>query len=215
MSRLLRPCPSERTPPSTTMTRGRKKDMTIPTTRALTQQRDYRARRAQYVSDLEEKCRALESENDSLRQEVRTLRIKLPATTVHNPAVVETSSQLMHDLSAVTETLSRFQHLVFAEANTFPPPMPMLHAPQRGGQMPSPVSSAASPACSDTRATHAAPRFPRDILCSGHDTSMSVDGMSPSYDDDDDGRSDDSGDRSDSRNSQSIRSHQSVAHRIQ
>ncbi|KAF8918065.1 hypothetical protein CPB85DRAFT_111467 [Mucidula mucida] len=150
------------------MTRGRKKDLTIPTTRALTQQRDYRARRAQYVSDLEEKCRALENENDSLRQEVRTLRIKLPATTVHNPAVVETSSQLMHDLSAVTQTLSRFQHLVFAEANTFPPPMPMLHPPQDGRQfMPSPVSSA----CSDIRATHTAPRFPRDILCSGHDTS--------------------------------------------
>lgn len=32
------------------MTRGRKKDLTIPPSRALAQQRDYRARKAQYVS---------------------------------------------------------------------------------------------------------------------------------------------------------------------
>lgn len=70
------------------MTRGRKKDMTIPPTRALTQQRDYRARRAQYVSDLEDKCHALEAENTCLRQEVAALRTRLPAATAHNPAVV-------------------------------------------------------------------------------------------------------------------------------
>lgn len=71
-----------------TMARGRKKDLTIPPTRALTQQRDYRARRAQYVSDLEDKCRALETENNNLKQEVNALRVQLPAATVYNPAVV-------------------------------------------------------------------------------------------------------------------------------
>lgn len=89
----FRQIPAAYFPPSpTTMTRGRKKDLTIPPTRALTQQRDYRARRAQYVNDLEEKCRALEIENSDLRQEVRSLRVKLPSATVHNPQMVSMSA---------------------------------------------------------------------------------------------------------------------------
>ncbi|KAK0203203.1 hypothetical protein DFS33DRAFT_1438869 [Desarmillaria ectypa] len=60
------------------MTRGRKKDPTIPITRSLVQQRDYRARRAQYIADLEKKCRLLEMENHDLRQELRYLRVPSP-----------------------------------------------------------------------------------------------------------------------------------------
>lgn len=52
------------------MTRGRKKNLSIPPTRALVQQRDYRARRAHYVASLEEKCRKLEEDNAQLRQEL-------------------------------------------------------------------------------------------------------------------------------------------------
>ncbi|KIY65845.1 hypothetical protein CYLTODRAFT_445090 [Cylindrobasidium torrendii FP15055 ss-10] len=170
------------------MTRGRKKDMTIPPSRALTQQRDYRARRAQYVTELEQRCSKLEVENSELRQEIHGLRLKLPATSVHNPQVVATSRQLMEELSTVTSTLSRFQHLVFAEANTFPPPKalptgnpssepivgrhssynqysPSLHT----GAIPSPLSlgspssSSLSPS-PEIRACHAPPSFPRDIL---------------------------------------------------
>ena len=52
------------------MTRGRKKDQTIPSSRALTLQRDYRARKAQYVANLEKRCQAAEEENHRLRQEI-------------------------------------------------------------------------------------------------------------------------------------------------
>ncbi|PBK91774.1 hypothetical protein ARMGADRAFT_186525 [Armillaria gallica] len=60
------------------MTRGRKKDPTIPITRSLAQQRDYRARRAQYIADLEKKCHLLEMENYDLRQELRYLSVPSP-----------------------------------------------------------------------------------------------------------------------------------------
>ncbi len=59
------------------MTRGRRKDLTIPPSRALLQQRDYRARKAQYVSDLEERCRKAEVENAELRKEVDDLKRRL------------------------------------------------------------------------------------------------------------------------------------------
>ncbi|KAK0459161.1 uncharacterized protein EV420DRAFT_305912 [Desarmillaria tabescens] len=168
--------PAAHFPSPTTMTRGRKKDLTIPPTRALTQQRDYRARRAQYVNDLEEKCRALEIENSDLRQEVRSLRVKLPSATVHNPQMVQASAQLMQDLSTVSETLARFQHVVFSEVNTFPPPMPIprTESGNLSNSMPSPVSLAASPSTPHatvdkngafSRSYQNIPRFPRDILC--------------------------------------------------
>ncbi|OBZ67035.1 hypothetical protein A0H81_12793 [Grifola frondosa] len=61
------------------MTRGRRKDLTIPPSRALLQQRDYRARKAQYVSDLESRCRRAEEENVHLRKELETLQARLDA----------------------------------------------------------------------------------------------------------------------------------------
>lgn len=71
------------------MTRGRKKDLTIPPTRALVQQRDYRARRAQYVSDLEDRCRRVEEENTRLRNDLAAVRTgqATPAMTF-NPQTV-------------------------------------------------------------------------------------------------------------------------------
>ena len=63
------------------MTRGRKKDLTIPPTRALAQQRDYRARKARYVSDLEDRCRAAEEENARLRKELDLARTGVPTTS--------------------------------------------------------------------------------------------------------------------------------------
>lgn len=56
------------------MTRGRKKDQTVPPTRSLAHQRDYRERRAKYVTDLEGRCRAAEGENRRLRQELELVR---------------------------------------------------------------------------------------------------------------------------------------------
>jgi hypothetical protein len=59
------------------MTRGRKKDLSIPPSRALAQQRDYRARKAQYVTDLEERCKKAEEENERLKRELELSRTGL------------------------------------------------------------------------------------------------------------------------------------------
>jgi len=65
------------------MARGRKKDLTIPPTRTLVQQRDYRARRAQYITNLEERCRKAEEENVQLREKLADAQERLV-----NPAVL-------------------------------------------------------------------------------------------------------------------------------
>ncbi|KAH9839494.1 uncharacterized protein C8Q71DRAFT_514811 [Rhodofomes roseus] len=61
------------------MTRGRRKDMTIPPSRALLQQRDYRARKARYVADLEERCKQTEEENARLKERIDVLGAQLRA----------------------------------------------------------------------------------------------------------------------------------------
>jgi len=95
------------------MTRGRKKDLTIPPTRALTQQRDYRARKAHYLSELEDRCRHLEDENSALQQELRALKAGLPVATPVDPQLMSASSELMRDLSAASSALQRFQNLAY------------------------------------------------------------------------------------------------------
>ena len=68
------------------MTRGRRKDLTIPPSRALLQQRDYRARKAQYVADLEERVRRADEENDRLRKELEVLRLRAAASGSMGPS---------------------------------------------------------------------------------------------------------------------------------
>ncbi|KAG6862338.1 hypothetical protein C0995_016036 [Termitomyces sp. Mi166 len=109
-------------PPSTCgrtsrMTRGRKKDLTIPPTRALVQQRDYRARRARYVSDLEERVRKAEEENEKLRHELAAARSGQAAAAplTLDPQTAHASSELMHNLSVASASLARFHQLVFSE----------------------------------------------------------------------------------------------------
>ncbi|OJA17843.1 hypothetical protein AZE42_03316 [Rhizopogon vesiculosus] len=60
------------------MVRGRKKDLTVPPTRQLTLQRDYRARKARYISELEERCSRAEEENVRLRRELELARATIP-----------------------------------------------------------------------------------------------------------------------------------------
>ncbi|KXN90164.1 hypothetical protein AN958_04654 [Leucoagaricus sp. SymC.cos] len=119
------------------MTRGRKKDLTIPPTRALVQQRDYRARKAHYVADLEERVRKVEAENIQLRKDLEAARTGLatPSTPL-NPQIVEASRDLMQHLSLATSSLGRFQHLAFPEGMTYPPPLPPLQLPPLPGLSP-------------------------------------------------------------------------------
>lgn len=69
------------------MTRGRKKDHTIPATRAVALQRDYRARKAQYITDLEARCKAAEEENVRLRKELELARRGVPQLALGPEAV--------------------------------------------------------------------------------------------------------------------------------
>ncbi|TFK93735.1 hypothetical protein K466DRAFT_537405 [Polyporus arcularius HHB13444] len=103
------------------MTRGRRKDMTIPPSRALLQQRDYRARKAQYLAELEVRVKQAEEENLVLRKEVDSLQAKLQAAvppqtqSPYGPEVVcaAASSDLMHHLTVAAAQITRFQQLAF------------------------------------------------------------------------------------------------------
>ncbi|ESK87824.1 basic region leucin zipper protein [Moniliophthora roreri MCA 2997] len=98
------------------MTRGRKKDLTIPPSRALTQQRDYRARKAQYLAELESRCQRLQEENDTLREELSSLRAGLPFASPPDPQLMAASSELMGRLASTSEALIRFQKLAYPDA---------------------------------------------------------------------------------------------------
>ena len=90
------------------MTRGRRKDLTIPPSRALLQQRDYRARKAQYLADLEDRVRRTEEENARLRKELDAMRLRLAAggSLGPSPEVVSTHSLYLRDC-AVSDDRSR------------------------------------------------------------------------------------------------------------
>ncbi|KAJ4465053.1 hypothetical protein J3R30DRAFT_3623991 [Lentinula aciculospora] len=59
------------------MVRGRKRDISAPLTRSLLLQRDYRARKAKYISDIETRCQKLENENSKLSKEIKELKHQL------------------------------------------------------------------------------------------------------------------------------------------
>ncbi|KAJ6468526.1 basic region leucin zipper protein [Mycena vitilis] len=95
------------------MTRGRKKDTTIPPTRALALQRDYRARKSQYIADLETRCKAAEEENARLKEEVAFLRAQGSASgsTTLSPAAIQASAHLRDTLAAASTSLSNFMQV--------------------------------------------------------------------------------------------------------
>lgn len=126
------------------MTRGRKKDLTIPPTRSLVQQRDYRARKANYIASLEERCRKAEEENAELRQELVQIRahltnsaVILPETVSRNFPLVsqsdlisgqpkaEASNELMQALAVASASLSKFQQLAFSGPSAGSEPAPL------------------------------------------------------------------------------------------
>ncbi|KAF9528537.1 hypothetical protein CPB83DRAFT_854326 [Crepidotus variabilis] len=110
------------------MTRGRKKDLTIPPTRSLVQQRDYRARKAVYIASLEERCKKAEDENAELRKEISELRATLSNPAVLLPETAAASAELMQHLSLARDSLARFHGLAFPDghqpssSHTIPPP---------------------------------------------------------------------------------------------
>jgi len=111
-----------------TMTRGRKKDLTIPPSRTLVQQRDYRARKAHYIANLEERCRRAEEENIQLRRDLEEARALFITPAMLHPETAHASSELMHNLSVATASLAKFQRLAFANiqsSNEQPPEMQM------------------------------------------------------------------------------------------
>jgi len=130
------------------MTRGRKKDLTIPPSRALAQQRDYRARKARYVNDLEDRCRAAEEENARLRKELELAKTGVPSSSSLHMA----SSELLKHLSTASASLSHFQQLAFPNtAQTQIPIQPLTNLNVlRPASFPSPapslhINSASSP----------------------------------------------------------------------
>jgi len=86
--------------------------MTIPPTRSLVQQRDYRARRALYVTELEERCRKTEEENFQLRKELAEARERLVNPAVLLPETAAASSELLQQLSSAKDALIKFNQLL-------------------------------------------------------------------------------------------------------
>ncbi|KAF8829819.1 hypothetical protein F5879DRAFT_357032 [Lentinula edodes] len=113
------------------MVRGRKKDMTIPVSRTIALQRDYRERKAKYVSDLEDKCKSLEEQNARLNQEITELREMLSEREQRNPGPdlellecgievtkKEAFGDVIKTLSAAMNSIQNFTHLAKGQRNS-------------------------------------------------------------------------------------------------
>ncbi|KAG2345701.1 hypothetical protein BDR05DRAFT_960611 [Suillus weaverae] len=132
------------------MVRGRKRDLTAPPTRQLTQQRDYRARKARYLTELEQRCLKAEDENVRLRRELELARAAMPFGSPQE--VVQVSSELLRDLVNASASIARFQQITTPRAPVPPddnsfhhrqPPIPSYSQPLAGpsGLRPSESSS--------------------------------------------------------------------------
>lgn len=79
------------------MTRGRRKDTTLPPSRALIIQRAYRDRKAKYVADLEDRCRKAEQENERLRKELELARSESAVASMNSELVNQGDIGLMEN----------------------------------------------------------------------------------------------------------------------
>ncbi|EGN91864.1 hypothetical protein SERLA73DRAFT_118112 [Serpula lacrymans var. lacrymans S7.3] len=157
------------------MVRGRKKDLSIPASRALTQQRDYRARKAQYVSELEERCRKAEDENVQLRKELELARASGPGTLSHE--MVQVSADLLRHLTAASASITRFQKITTNQlpSSSHEPPLrqssslrPSIIPPSLSGLRP---ASFPSPELTPPHITS---------TCSSHHMQVPMDSSTPS-----------------------------------
>ncbi|KAJ7096671.1 hypothetical protein B0H15DRAFT_52706 [Mycena belliarum] len=142
------------------MTRGRKKDNTIPPTRALTLQRDYRARKSQYVADLEARCKKAEEENIRLRKELDLARQGIPQANL-SPEAMQASVHLRDTLAAASASLSHFMRVGLPSdsgMHTHPP------------SYTSPLESLSSAASAQSRAEETLQHdvLPADECCGGY-----------------------------------------------
>lgn len=96
------------------MVRGRKRDLTAPPTRQLTQQRDYRARKARYLTELEQRCLKAEEENVQLRRELELARAAMAFGSPQE--ITQVSSELLRDLVNASASIARFQQITAPRA---------------------------------------------------------------------------------------------------
>jgi hypothetical protein len=101
------------------MTRGCKQDLTLTPTHALINQRNYRARRAQYITDLEERIYRLEAENAQLRIELDAVRASQAAPPQESFGLqnAQTSSEPLHHLSLALTSFAHYQRLASSQSS--------------------------------------------------------------------------------------------------
>ncbi|KAF8274484.1 hypothetical protein EI94DRAFT_1713549 [Lactarius quietus] len=151
------------------MARGRRKDTTLPLSRALIIQRAYRDRKAKYIADLEDRCRKAEEENVCLKEELALARSQSSNTST-NADLAQACSDLMHSLQKAQTALSLFQQRALVPApesdKTIPsateldiaavlthalrqdPPAPLSRLPKPSDTHPNPGDSDESECCS-------------------------------------------------------------------
>ena len=90
------------------MTRGRRKDTTLPPSRPLIIQRAYRDRKAKYLADLEDRCRKAEEENGRLRNELELARSESAAPIINGELVSATFSDICKRGRRITDFDANF-----------------------------------------------------------------------------------------------------------
>ncbi|KZT35989.1 hypothetical protein SISSUDRAFT_1064054 [Sistotremastrum suecicum HHB10207 ss-3] len=91
------------------MVRGRRKDLTAPPSRALAQQRAYRARKEEAWTHLQERCERLEEENALLRQQLQAVTGHGAPSWTSSAAGISASSALMEHLDRAYEALGQYR----------------------------------------------------------------------------------------------------------
>ncbi|KAJ3735534.1 hypothetical protein DFJ43DRAFT_1058134 [Lentinula guzmanii] len=142
------------------MVRGRKKDMTIPVSRTIALQRDYRERKAKYVTDLEDKCKLLEEQNVRLIEEVKELRrimgqrelvpeSGMDLLNCRTEVKKEAFGDIMKTLSAAMTSIENFQHLAEGQS----------HLPLFNSSSSTPPDSVTSPSSLSSGVSSSSPSY--------------------------------------------------------
>ncbi|KAJ3891978.1 hypothetical protein GG344DRAFT_76365 [Lentinula edodes] len=135
------------------MVRGRKRDVSAPLTRSLILQRDYRARKAKYISDLETRYQKLEADNLRLSKEVKDLKYQLrqkldrketlfaSLTTEADTEKTRALNKVIFSLSSAAASIKSFQSLT--RSDDYDAQAPSLIDWERGRPSPSttPISN--------------------------------------------------------------------------